>query len=306
LRLEDGGRFLEARLLGGLFFLDRFHLLQHQLETHLEFRFQAGGLVRAEGSRVDQLLFEKLRDRRALLDFRVEIGLGEGRLIAFVVAVAAIAIQVDHRVASEFMAEIEGELGDKFHRERVVAVHVKDRHLDHLGDVGRIHRGARVFGQGGESDLVVHDHVHRSAGAVTVQLRHVKRLRHDALSGKSGIAVDEQRQNFAALFCIAADSLPRARSSLHHRIDRFEMARVGRQTDLDFRAVLQLSHGAITEVIFYIAVARHEVRDVVSGKFREDDLQRFLQKICQDIEPAAMGHAHADFLDAVPRTTLED
>ena len=139
-RLKNRGRFLEARFVGSLFFLDRFHFLQNQLEPHLKLRFEARGFVVAEFSGVDQLLLEKLRDGRALLDFRVEIGLGERRFVAFVVPVAAIAIHVDHRVAAELLAEIERHLRDEIHRERIVAVHVEDRHLDHFRDVRGVHR----------------------------------------------------------------------------------------------------------------------------------------------------------------------
>ena len=283
-----------------------FHLLQNQLEPHLEFRFQARGLVRAERARVDQLLFEKLRHRRPLLDFRVEIGLGEGRLVAFVVAVTAVAIHVDHHIAAEFLPKIEGQLGDEFHGERVVAIHMENRDLDHLRDVGRIHRRARVFRQRRESDLIVHDHVDGAARAVAVELRHVERLRHDALARESSVAMDEQRQNFAPQFRIAAHPLPRARGSLHDGIDRFEMARVGREANLHLGAILQLPDRAIAEVIFHIAIARHEVGDVVGGKFGEDDLQRFLQEIRQDVEPAAMGHPHANLLDPMMRTAAEN
>ena len=124
----------------------------------------------------------------------------------------------------------------KHDRERIVAVHVENRHLDHFRDVGRVHRRARVFRQRGEADLVVHHDVHGAAGAVAVELRHVERFGHDPLPGERRVAVDEQRQNFAAMLGVAANALPRARRSFHHRIDRFEMARIGREANLDLRA----------------------------------------------------------------------
>jgi hypothetical protein len=118
--------------------------------------------------------------------------------------------------------------------------------------------------------------------------------------------MDEQRQNFAPQFRVAPHPLSRARCSFHHRVDRLEMARIGREADLHLRAILQFSDRAITEVIFHIAIASHQVGDVVRGKFGEDDLQRFLQEIRQNVEPAAVGHAHADLLDPVMRTAAED
>ena len=168
-------------------------------------------------------------------------------------------------------------LGDERDRERIVAVHVEDRHLDHLRDVGGVHRGARVFRQGGEADLIVHHDVDRAAGAVAGELRHVQRLRHDSLPGESGIAVDQQRQNFAAMLGVAANPLPRARCSFHHGIDRFEMARIGREADLDFGARRPAcgwcdSRGDISRRHRPPTRSGH----VVLGELGEDDLERFL------------------------------
>ncbi len=95
---------------------------------------------------------------------------------------------------------------------------------------------------------------------VTGELRHVERLVNDPLPRERGVAMDEQRQNFAAMFGVAADALAGARRAFHDRIDRFEMARVGRQTNLHFRAGSQFADGAIAEVIFHVAVAADEIR----------------------------------------------
>ena len=52
------------------------------------------------------------------------------------------------------------------------------------------------------------------------------------------------------------------------RIDRLEMARIGREPNLDLRAGRELSDRPITEVIFHVAVARDEVRNVVGARTR--------------------------------------
>src|SRR5712671_2789111 len=91
-------------------------------------------------SGIEQLAFIKLRDRRPFLDFRVKIGLCERRFVAFVVAIAAIAIQVDHYVSPELLAEIERQIADKLHCERVIAVHMKNRCLDYFGDIRGVTR----------------------------------------------------------------------------------------------------------------------------------------------------------------------
>ena len=148
--------------------------------------------------------------------------------------------------------------------------------------------------------------MNRAAGAVTVQLRHIQRFRHDPLPGESRIAVHEQRQNFSPMLGVAANALPGARFPFDHRIDRFEMARVRREPDLDLRARSELAHGAITEVIFHVAIAGDQIGNVVLAKLGEDDLERFPQKIRQHIEPAAMRHAHANLLDAAVRAFVQN
>ena len=75
-----------------------------------------------------------------LVDLGIKVGLRERGLIALVVAVTAVAIHVDDDVASKFLAKINRELTNEQDRERIVPVHMKNRHLDHLRDVGGIHR----------------------------------------------------------------------------------------------------------------------------------------------------------------------
>ncbi len=87
---------------------------------------------------LDQPLAVDLRNRRVLADRRVHLRLGEARLVALVVAEAAIAPHVDHDVAAEGLSELGRQLAAEGHRLRVVAVDVEDRRLDRLGDVRRI------------------------------------------------------------------------------------------------------------------------------------------------------------------------
>ena len=64
-------------------------------------------------------------------DLPVHHRLGEARLVLLVVAVLAVAPQVDHHVALELLAERDRQLGRPDARLGVVAVHVEDRRLDH-------------------------------------------------------------------------------------------------------------------------------------------------------------------------------
>jgi len=106
------------------------------------------------------------------------------------VAVLAIAIQVDDEIPSELLSKIEGHLGNKLERNRVFAVNVQNGNLDHLGDVGRIHRRARVFGQSGKADLIVNHDVNGTAGRVTFELRHIEGFRHDPLPRERSVAMN--------------------------------------------------------------------------------------------------------------------
>ena len=110
-------------------------------------------------------------------------------------AVAPVADEVDHHVLVEGLAKPEGQAGGPGAGLGIVAVHVEDGRLDHLGHVGRVHRGPRRLGGGGEPELVVDDHVHRAADAVARESREVERLGHHALAGEGRVAVDEDGQH---------------------------------------------------------------------------------------------------------------
>ena len=132
------------------------------------------------------------------------------------------------------LAELGGNLGDVHHGFGVVAVHVEDRRLHHLGHVRAVGRGARVARIGGEADLVVDDEVDRAAGAVALELRQVQALGHQALAGEGGIAVDQERQHRRALARLAAVLvLLGAHLAEHDGIDDLEMRGVGGQRKVD-------------------------------------------------------------------------
>ena len=188
--------------------------------------------------------------------------LGERRLVALVVAEAAVAEHVDDHRLVELLPELGGDLGGVDHRLGVVAVGVEDRRLDHLGDVGRIGRGAREARIGGEADLVVDDEVDRAGGAVAAQARQAEALGHHALAGEGGIAVDEQRQHAGALLerhdvaarLVGVLVLLGARLAEHHRIDDLEVRGVGGQRQVHLVAV-ELAVGRGAEVVLDVAGA---------------------------------------------------
>ena len=138
---------------------------------------------------------KSFRTERRCVDLGVHERLRVAGVVALVVTVAAVADHVDDDVLVEPLAERERQPGHAHARLGVVAVHVEDRRLDHLGDVGGVEARARRLGRGGEADLVVDDHVDRAADAVALDVAHVERLGHHALAGERGVAVHEDRQD---------------------------------------------------------------------------------------------------------------
>ena len=100
------------------------------------------------------------------------------------------------------VAELEREPHHAHRGLGVVAVHVEDRRLHHLGDVGGVDARAPELGRGGEPELVVHDDVDGAADLVARDLGEVERLGDHALARERGVAVHEHR----AAPCGAASS----------------------------------------------------------------------------------------------------
>ena len=142
-----------------------------------------------------QPLGVELADRRVLLDPLVHERLRVGGLVGLVVAEAPVADQVDQRVAVEGLAEGVRQADGRDAGLHVVGVHVDDRDVEALGEVGRVARRAALLGVGGEAELVVGDHVDRAAGRVARERLQVERLGHDALAREGGVAVDQHRQH---------------------------------------------------------------------------------------------------------------
>ena len=139
-RLKNRGRFLELSLLARFLFFQRFNVFECHLQPELKLGLERSGVVLSKHTAIEQLPFIDLGDRWPLIDPGVKIRLGEARFIYFLVAVFAVAIHVDDKVASEFLAKIERHFSDKLERERVFTIHVKNGDLDHLGDIGGVHR----------------------------------------------------------------------------------------------------------------------------------------------------------------------
>ena len=94
------------------------------------------GLLERDVAPLDERLGVELAHRAPGVDALVHQRLGVARVVALVVAVAAVADHVDHDVLVELLAVRERQPGHPHAGLGVVAVHVEDRRLDHLGDVG--------------------------------------------------------------------------------------------------------------------------------------------------------------------------
>ena len=232
--------------------------------------------------------------------------LGEGRLVAFVVAEAAVAEHVDHDRLVEPLPVFGGDLGAEHHRLGVVAVGVEDRRLDQLGDVGGVRRRARVARIGGEADLVVDDEMHRAAGAVAAQAGEAEALGDHALSGEGRVAVDQQRQHLGSLDVVVELILLGAHLAQHHRIDDLEMRRVGGERQVD-AVVVELAVGRSAEMVLHVAGAFDLVgRDRAALELVEDGAVRLAHHLAEHVETPAMGHSQGDLLEAELAAALDD
>ncbi len=141
--------------------------------------------------------------------------------------------------------------------------------------------------------------MNRAAGAITLELREIERLGDDALADEGGVAVDEDGQDLAAFLGVVETALPGAGLALDDGVDRLEMARVGREADADLGAGGGIDDRFVAEVIFDVAVAELGIGNVILGEFVEDEFVVLAENVGEDVEAAAVGHAHDNLLDAV-------
>src|SRR5437763_7392327 len=105
---------------------------------------------------------------------------------------------------------------------------------------------------------------------------------------------------------VTAKSLSGTRLPFDYWIDSFQMARIRREPDLDLCSGNESSYRVITQMIFHVAIAGDQFGNIIFAKLSKDDLERFAQKICKDIESTAVRHAHANLLDAAFRAFVQD
>ena len=252
-----------------------FELLIQVLVLLIDKRVAAAGLHHALGlkpARVD------LTGRGMRGDLLVHRRLGEHRLVTLVMAESAITDDVEDHVDAELLAKLGYDAGRVDHRLGVIGVHVKDRRHDHLGDIGRIGRRAREGRRRGETDLVVDDHMDRSAGAVAAQLGKIESLGDDPLAGEGGVAMHQQPENLLAIG-VAALRLLGPDTPHHHRVHDLQMRRVRVEREMH-HLVVEGPVGGDTHMVLHVAGSADFLRvRRVAEKLGNDRPERLVHEV---------------------------
>ena len=232
---------------------------------------------------------------RMLFDFLIHQRLGCARLVGFVVAVTAVAHQIDEDIAFEGITEIQRQAGHESDRFRVIGVDVENRRLHHLTDVGAVRGRTRIQRvRRGESHLVVNHDAYGTAHFVTARFGHVQGFLNHALAGDRGVAVNGDRQNFvAARFVETIEASTYGADN--HRADDFQVRRVKRQRQVH-QAAFGFHVGREAHVVLHVTGT--EVFFMFTGKFVEQVLRFFTQHVDQYVQTTAVRHAQHHFAGA--------
>ena len=303
--LRHGRNVVLLGLDRGIGLLERGHALAHHL---------VGALLR-NLSRSHQGTGVLLANRRMRADDLVQRRLRERRLVAFVVTVAAIAHQVDQVVELEALPVCDRQPGRLDAGDRIIGIHVGDRNLEATRQAAGVTGAEGLFRIGGEADLVVGDDVDDAADVVALEPRQVQGFGHHALARKGRVAVDENRQHLALVDDRRAGLIDRrgrgARHAVQDRVDRFEVARVGRHRDHDLlgqslRLRLDPRAGVILHVAHPAEVDAQPVLQDGVLELRENLRVRLLQDVREHIQAATMGHRDHHVLHAAFRRVVND
>ncbi len=263
-----------------------------------ELRDASIGLV----GRDDALRFEALpidRERRRMRgDLLVHDRLGERRIVELVVTVAAIADEVDEDVLLERLPERDREARRVHGGFRIVAVHVEDGRLDHLAEVGRLPGEPVVFGRRREADLVVHDHVDRTARSIAGELGEPERLLDHALPRERSIAVHEHGHDVRALLVVLAVLL-RAHHAFDDGIDRLQVARIRGQREMHRLPGRRRVIARVAEMVLHVAVAGRFLRELRAFELGDQHLVGLPEHVREHVQPTAVRHPEDDLVDAV-------
>ena len=225
-----------------------------------------------------KLLGIEFPDRRMFSNHPIHHRLSHCRFIGFIVAMSAITQKIDDDIPVEFHAVIDREAGDKENRLRIIAVHMKDGRLNHVGNVGAIKGRASIKrGAGREPNLVIDHDMNGSPRGIGPGFRHVEGFHDHPLSGKSRIPVDQDRHDF--LFTIARPSiLAGSDGSLRDGVNDFKMRRIEGQCGVD-RTMTGQDVGRKSTVILHIPCTGHGRHLGRSFKLFEQRARKFAKNV---------------------------
>ncbi len=235
----------------------------------------------------------------------VELRLREGRLVTLVVPVPAVADEVDEEVELEALpvGPREPRRFDAGHR--IVGVDVHDRDLEAARQAARVAGRERLVRIGGEAELVVRDDVDRAADVPAGEARQVQRFGDDALAGERRVAVDEDAEHFLRLEHRRAGGARggagRARHADEQRVDRLEVARVGRHRDDERLRPIGMFHaraGVVLHVAHPAEVDAAAAREERVLELREDLRVRLAHHVREHVQAAAVRHGDEHVLHA--------
>ena len=146
--------------------------------------------------------------------------------------------------------------------------------------------------------------MNRPAHGVAGEIRIVQRLRGDPLSCKRRVAVHQQRQ-ILCLAVFARAVLLGARAAYRYRINRFKMAGIRCQMDMNFLPAFRDVLTGCADVILHVARTQHAAR-VHILEFGKHLLSRPFRHVNDHVQPAAMAHAHDQFERAMLSGDIEN
>ncbi|MNZ68409.1 hypothetical protein D3C78_866740 [compost metagenome] len=253
---------------------------------------QLGGIFQRRGFFRFQFVSVNLTRRRMLFDFLIHQRLGCTRLVRFVMAMTAIAEQVDEHIAFERIAEVQRQTGYESDRFRIIRINVEDGCLHHFTDIGTVRARTRIqWVRGRKAHLVVDNDANRTAHFVTTRFRHVQGFLNHALASYRSITVNGDWQHFIAAWLVESVQT-RAHGADNHRAYDLQVRRVKRQRQVNQTAV---GFDIRREAHVVLHIARTEMFFVFARKFVEQILWFFTQHVDQHVQTTAVRHTQHHF-----------
>ena len=264
----------------------RLELLAHTLLHRIDIIFCCDILL-------NQTPRIQIDNRWMLGDFSRLQGLCKSGIVGFIVTVSAITPQIDNHIVFHRLAISHSHACRVYHSFGIIGIDVENGHLNNLRHICWIRCKTRLPGQCGKTNLIIHNNVNRTPIIIAIQMGQANRLRHNALPGKSGIAVNDQRYDMLVLniaFCL----LLRTNNALNHGIDQFEVTRIRRQSQMHRVPIARDILMGEPHVVFYIARPLSQFNTLKLAEYLRIGL---LHNMREHIEPAAMRHPHHHFFD---------